>query len=229
MALRWFAALSSPPPIVAAPAPDLGNATDVAGGVSCHLARSLGEPEMNTRYTTRGRMFDAAQAVAVVASAASAPATALPAWVAPERWFIYAIVIFVLVGSVLALLMIRTALTVSVWSFSDALSEPTETTATELDAAGVKRIKLDPSGNPLMVTEMRASSSRMIALMGTLVILLMYLGFGSMALYSFANTGKVPESLDAIVNFMLAGLTLFVPYAVNKASKLFESLSPKKG
>lgn len=65
--------------------------------------------------------------------------------------------------------------------------------------------------------------------MGTLVILLMFLGFGSIALYSFANTGTLPDSMDKVVNFLLAGMTLFAPYAVNKFSKIFESLSPKKG
>jgi hypothetical protein len=163
-----------------------------------------------------------------VAACGSAQAADAAAWVAPDRWFIYAIVIAVVAASVIGLLMIRAALTVSVWSFSDALSEPTEVTAVGTDASGVRRIMLDPAGTPVMATEMRASASRMIALMGTLVILLMFLGFGSIALYSFASTGTVPDSMDKVVNFLLAGLTLFAPYAVNKFSKIFESLSPRK-
>jgi len=149
-------------------------------------------------------------------------------WVAPDRWFTYAIVAVVLAGSVISLLLIRAALTVSVWSFSDALSEPIDTTAMEIDAAGISRIKLDAEGKPMIITEMRASSSRMIALMGTIVILLMFLGFGAVALYSFSSTGTLPESMDKVVNFLLAGLTLFAPYAVNKFSNIFERLSPKK-
>jgi hypothetical protein len=176
------------------------------------------------RRITLGR---AAAGLAALACGSVRAADAVP-WVAPDRWFIYAIVIAVVAASVISLLMIRAALTVSVWSFSDALSEPTEVTAVGTDASGVRRIMLDPAGNPVMATEMRASSSRMIALMGTLVILLMFLGFGSIALYSFANTGTVPDSMDKVVNFLLAGLTLFAPYAVNKFSKIFESLSPRK-
>ncbi len=149
-------------------------------------------------------------------------------WVASDRWFIYAIVGIVLVASVLSMLMIRAALTVSAWSFSDALSEPTEITATEPDAAGVPRIKLDAAGNPMMVTQMRASTSRMLALMGAIVILLMFLGFGAVALFSFASTGELPPSMERVVNFLLAGMTLFAPYAVNKFAKVFESLAPKK-
>ncbi len=186
---------------------------------------------MSADFMTTGRLFGKVQATALLATAASSSTFAADAsaWIAPDRWFSYAIVIVVLAGSVLSLLLIRAALTVSTWSFSDALSEPTELTAVEPDAAGIKRIKLDATGQPLMATEMRASISRVIALMGTLVILLMFLGFGSIALYSFANTGTLPDSMDRVVNFLLAGLTLFAPYAVNKFSKIFESLSPKKG
>ena len=61
-----------------------------------------------------------------------------------------------------------------------------------------------------------------------LLILMMFLGFGAISLFSFASTGTVPESLDQVVHFMLAGLTLFAPYAVNKFSKMFENIWPKK-
>lgn len=150
-------------------------------------------------------------------------------WVAPDRWFSYGLVLAVLVGSVVSLLLIRSALTVSPWSFSDALSEPTETTAMETDDSGHPRVRLGADGRPITIVQMRASSSRMIALMGTLVILLMFLGFGAVALFSFANTGTLPDSMDKVVNYLLAGLTLFAPYAVNQFSKIFESLSPRRG
>ncbi len=78
-----------------------------------------------------------------------------------------------------------------------------------------------------MKTEMRASVSRLVALMGMMVILLMFLGFGSFALYEFAVTGSVPDSIDKAIKFLVAGLTLFAPYVVNKFSNLFESLAPK--
>jgi hypothetical protein len=154
--------------------------------------------------------------------------TGITQWVAADRWFVYVVVIGVLLASVLSLLMIRSALTVSVWSFSDALSEPTELTAMAPGADGVSRPQLDAAGKPLVVTEMRASASRMLALMGAVVILIMFLGFGSVALFSFAITGELPPSMDRVVNFLLAGMTLFAPYVANKFSGLFASLSPKR-
>lgn len=116
---------------------------------------------MSANFMTTGRLFGKVKTTAFLATAASSSTFAADAgaWVAPDRWFSYAIVIVVLAGSVLSLLLIRAALTVSTWSFSDALSEPTELTATEPDAAGIKRIKLDAAGQPLVATEMRASIS----------------------------------------------------------------------
>src|SRR5207247_1467676 len=132
-------------------------------------------------------------------------------------------------GSLLTLLLIRAALGSSKWSLADALSEEAEVTSMEADPAGGTKPRLDASGKPLMVTEMRSSTSRLIALMGMIVILLMFLGFGAFALYSFGKTGNMPDSIDKVVNFLLAGLTLFAPYLVNKFATAFESLSPKKG
>lgn len=183
---------------------------------------------MNTTLADHRTPRRTARAVSLLAAAASGPVHAADAWVLPDRWFVYAIVIAVLGASVLSLLLIRSALIASTWSFSDALSEPTDITGKEADASGVLRMKLDSEGKPLVVTEMRASSSRVIALMGTIVILMMFLGFGAISLFSFASTGTVPESLDQVVHFMLAGLTLFAPYAVNKFSKMFENIWPKK-
>ncbi len=145
-------------------------------------------------------------------------------WVAPANWFIYLVIVIVLAGSLLSILIIRSALSGTTWSLSDALSEGLEVTAMEKDGKPI----MDKSNKPLMITKLCASSSRMVALMGMIVILLMFLGFGAFALFAFAKTGKMPSSIDQVVNFLLAGLTLFAPYVVNKFSKMFESLSPKK-
>jgi len=154
----------------------------------------------------------------------------VPKWAAPEPWFVYTVVIVLFIGSLLTLLLIRAALSSSKWSLADALSEEAEVTSMETDPAGGVKPRLDASsGKPLMVTEMRSSTSRLIAFMGMIVILLMFLGFGAFALYSFGKTGDMPDSTDKIVNFLFAGLTLFAPYVVNKFSTAFESLSPKKG
>lgn len=174
----------------------------------------------------------------VVAGAAPttavAPATAAPlaaeavAWAAPNSWFLYTIPISVLVIGLLAVLFIRSALSTLNWSLADALSEEAELTAWDTQN-GTKKPMLDASGKPLTVIEMRASTSRVIALMGMTVILIMYLGFGTFALFSFGKTGTMPQSIDNVVTFLISGATLFAPYLVNKFSKLFESLSPKKG
>jgi len=149
-------------------------------------------------------------------------------WTAPDKWFVYLVIIIVLFGSLVTLLVIRTALSASNWSLAKALSEEAEVTAMKTDASGNTKPRLDSSKKPVMITELCPSTSRLVAFMGMIVILLMFIGFGSFALYSFAVTGNMPNSIDKVVNFLLAGLTLFAPYAVNKFSSMFESLSPKK-
>lgn len=38
----------------------------------------------------------------------------------------------------------------------------------------------------------------------------------------------MPDDIDRIVDFLVAGMTLFAPYVVNKFSSLFEGLAPKR-
>jgi hypothetical protein len=143
----------------------------------------------------------------------------------PAPWFVYTIIVIVFVGALLSVALVRAAVANTTWSLSDALSEETELTAIDKTTSQPLR---DASGNELKVTELRASVSRLIALMGMLVILFMFLGFGSFAMYRFAMTGNMPSGMDEVINFLVAGLTLFAPYAVNKFSSLFESLAPKR-
>jgi hypothetical protein len=160
---------------------------------------------------------------------AQAPAVATPAeWAAPRPWFVYTVILVVLVGTLVSLLLIRAALGESHWSLADAMSEETEVTATVKDAKGDEEPMLDASGKPVMVTEMRASSSRLIALMGMMGILLMFVGFGSFSLYAFALTGNVSPQIDKVIYFLMSGMTLFAPYVVNQFSSIFQSMSPKR-
>jgi len=149
-------------------------------------------------------------------------------WSKPATWFVYVVIIVIFAGSLFAILMIRGALSSSTWSLSDALSEEAEITAFETVAGGAKKPMMDATGKPVMVTEMRASTSRVVALMGMVVIILMFIGFGIFSLYGFAMNGCLPDNIDRVVKFLLGGLTLFAPYLVNKFSSIFESLSPKK-
>lgn len=56
--------------------------------------------------------------------------------------------------------------------------------------------------------------------MGTVAILLLFLGFGGFMLWDFGETGAVRSTAE-ICNYLLAGLTLFAPYVVNKFSSVF--------
>lgn len=147
-------------------------------------------------------------------------------WEAPKPVFVYTIIGVVVFGSILAILFIRKSLSTTNWNLGDALSEEVEISlATNAD--GKEGEKQDASGKPTMVTVMSASVSRLIALMGMMVILFMFLGFGIFTLYSFAFTGEMPPSTDMVLNFLAGGLTLFAPYVVNKFASIFETLSPK--
>ncbi len=75
---------------------------------------------------------------------------------------------------------------------------------------------------------MVGSVSRVIALMGGVVLVLMFVGFGSFVMYQYAMGSTIAASLDALKTFMTTGLTLFAPYAVNKVSGLVETATPSK-
>ncbi|MFH1167282.1 MAG: hypothetical protein V1852_24970 [Pseudomonadota bacterium] len=60
--------------------------------------------------------------------------------------------------------------------------------------------------------------------MGMIVILFMFIGFGIFALYGFGKTGSMPQGIDRVVSFLMAGMTLFAPYIVNKFASLFQGL-----
>jgi hypothetical protein len=143
----------------------------------------------------------------------------------------------VAVVTVIALLTIRAALLNSTWSLSDALSE--EADITPLDSTG--RPLLDPTGKPylgpdgkaLVVSELRASSSRFIALIGLIGILMLYLGFGLVVLARLGNADKdhpIPDNptLNSIENMLLYGVIMFAPYIANKFSSVFDWLKPVK-
>ncbi|MEB3266252.1 MAG: C39 family peptidase [Cyanobacteriota bacterium] len=113
------------------------------------------------------------------------------------------ITVLVLVGSLIALAVMERRLRREGWSLAQALSEP-------LNQGSGGR---DPS------------SSRLFAMAGMVVILLLYLGFGVFALYNFGMTCTMPASTGAVTSFLYAGLTLFAPYIANKFSNLFRPMA----
>ena len=145
----------------------------------------------------------------------------------PPDWFVYTVIGVIFFCALVTLFVIRAAVSGSKWSLADALSEEADVTAMK-GAAGQQEPIVDSSGKPMLISELRASSSRLVALMGMLVILFMFLGFGTFALYRFAISGNMPADTDKVINFLAAGLTLFAPYLVNKFSSLFEGLIPKR-
>ena len=155
------------------------------------------------------------------------------AWTPPTAWLLYGVPLLALVGAVIAIWIIRSALLQAPnWSLADALSEPTDLPVyTETtDAAGhiTRSLQLGADGQPLLAPQMRASSSRVIALMGMVAILFLFIGFGALALFGLGSTGQVPAQMDRVVNFLVAGMTLFAPYVVNKFSALFQGLAGRK-
>ncbi|MBZ7390170.1 hypothetical protein FMJ22_01945 [Klebsiella michiganensis] len=153
-----------------------------------------------------------------------------------DKYLIYLVFFIVIFGTLLSILVIRKSLP-EAWSLADALSEDVELSATEevkttTDGTDTvtKKPLYDVAGKPLLVKEMKASSSRLIALIGMLVILFMYIGFGSLLLLDFGHTGKIshPDALSEIIKFLIAGMTLFAPYLVNKVSSLFQGLTSSK-
>jgi len=92
------------------------------------------------------------------------------------------------------------------WRFVEALSE--EVTLADADGKLV----------PVLV----ASSSRLIAVFGMIVILSLYLGVGLVVLWGVARTGSTPTGLDSVMKFMAAGGTLFAPYLFNQIRAGFE-------
>jgi hypothetical protein len=183
----------------------------------------------------------AAVAVLAAAAASGAPAVA-PAphtaatskradggavWAAPAGIVLYGLPILALVFVLLTVMRINRVLAKSPWSLADALSEDVMLPVpikTETDGAGVKVLtyQVGADNKPILVPQLRASTSRVIALIGMVAIVFLYLGFGTFALFSFGSTGRLPESMREIVTYLVAGLTLFAPYAVNKLANLFQ-------
>jgi hypothetical protein len=138
-------------------------------------------------------------------------------WQAPSEWVVYTVIGVVVCGSIIAMLLIRAALGNTNWNLGDALSEDVEISSVTTD-----------EGKPTTVTVMSASISRLIAFMGMMVILLIFIGFGVFTLYSYAFTGEMPDSTDKVIQFLTGGLTLFAPYLVNKFAGIFKNILPKQ-
>lgn len=175
-------------------------------------------------------------AVAAAKSAAAAAASAETAltntWAPPNTLLLYLVPFVAFFGSLIAIVAIRGALKPTSWSLAESLSEevPVPVYKETIDPNGVKTRELvyDKEGKPVLIPELKASTSRVIALMGLVAILFLFIGFGVFALFSFGSVGRLPPSMSEVVKFLVAGLTLFAPYFVNKFASLFQGIAGGK-
>jgi hypothetical protein len=130
--------------------------------------------------------------------------------------FVALVVGGVLILLVLALVWIRNAIQSSTWSLADALSE--EANITPMNGA----VPVMNGTQPMVISELRASSSRVIALLGAVAIVFLFVGFGTFVLYRYGMSGQMPD-VGEILKFLSGGLALFAPYAVNKLSSVGSS------
>jgi hypothetical protein len=156
----------------------------------------------------------------------AAPVQARPLPARPANPTVVIVLILLLGALGLAFLwMIRKALEreTSNWSLAEALSENEPTPF--LDSSGNPLRENGTTGPLLMTTKLVSSTSRLIALMGLFGILLLYLGFGAVILYYYGTGQHLPDGTDEVQSFLLAGLTLFAPYVVNKFAEVFKSFA----
>ena len=103
------------------------------------------------------------------------------------------------------------------WSLVDALSEESEQTAT------------NAAGEATTAVRMIASSSRLIALLGLMGILTLFMGCGAIMLWILGKGGNVKENAESYSTFLMYGVVMFAPYMVNKFSAIFEKFGPPRG
>jgi hypothetical protein len=128
-----------------------------------------------------------------------------PFW--PVFWIVTIFLFLFLIITFVALLRSKD------WSLADTVSEEASPQPAVLPA--------DREGKPIMV----ASTSRLVALLGLLGILSMFLGVGYYILWSLFCKNTVPQ-LWEIMRFFYGGAAMFAPYAVNQIRTAFEAFSP---
>ena len=141
----------------------------------------------------------------------------------PAPWAVYGLIGGLGLVTLGFLAFLSVALRGNAWSLSDALSEEVDLPWEEPAGTTVMN-----NGQVVLKPVMKASTSRLIALMGMFHIMLLFIGFGAFALFYFGTGQGLPPGIDEVIKFLIAGLTLFAPYLVNKFASVFESLAPKK-
>jgi hypothetical protein len=165
-----------------------------------------------------------AQKLAEITSQKSVEAVS---WVPAPPWLLYLLVAIILVGMAVVVNWIRSGLVKSVWSLSDALSEEVALPIYKesVDASGklVKDQIFDSDHKAVLAPQLRGSTSRLIALMGMVAILILFVCFGAVGVYAFGQTGTLPNGIEKVVGFLMTGTALFAPYALNKLLSVFQT------
>ena len=111
------------------------------------------------------------------------------------------LILIIMFGTVISVCgsigVIAKRLQTSGWSLKDALTEPTPAPV---------------AGAPAPVGA--SSSSRLIALLGMVVIMILFVSVGLVAMWQFAENDHV--DLSQFQSYFLAGASLFVPYMFNQ-------------
>ena len=175
----------------------------------------------------------AAQQASTVAATAASGSAAGGSCATMQPLVIYGLVGGLLLGSTGLLVLVRHTLHAQGWSLANALSEVTELLVppdpTWTDSSGDRSAEagmghLKSTLPPTTLRIMEPSTSRLIALLGSIVLLLLYLGFGAVSLFTYGRTCQMPTSTGQVTTFLYSGLALFAPYVANKFSSVFAPL-----
>ena len=171
--------------------------------------------------------LEAAKAAALSASAAASAAPAQPvlAYV-PELTLWFVLAMFVIGVGVPIRKLSRDA---SGWSLTDALSEknpsPAPVAIVQAAVAVVPGDAAPAAAVPPVDPGSSASASRLVAFLGTIAILAMFMGFGLYAIWAAFNgrAAEARDTLKAMSSYLLYGSAMYAPYAFNQIKAAFSS------
>ncbi|EPY4052004.1 hypothetical protein [Klebsiella quasipneumoniae] len=99
------------------------------------------------------------------------------------------------------------------WSLAEALSEPSPPPDPAAPAA--------PAAPAIVPPVPFASSSRLIAFVGMVIIAIIFVGTGYYVIYAlFNDASNISRNLKSVSHFLMFGGTLFAPYVFNKISSI---------
>ena len=109
----------------------------------------------------------------------------------------------------------------------DALSEknPSKPAGTGTKTATDGTAGADGGSTSATTQPTTGSTSRLIAFLGGLGMLALYMGLGVYALWALFNgcTSEVKDAMAAVSHYLLYGTAMYAPYAVNQAKAAFAS------